>query len=79
MSHQHLEGLQRAPLYSTLDDQVVPREGKMSVNDYLQPITDTRQIKRMKFDPDSPRFSEACSRLAIDMRDIARKKLSEFE
>ena len=33
----------------------------------------------MKFDPESPKFTEACKRLAIDMKDIERKKLSEFE
>lgn len=55
-------------------------EGKaININDFLQPITDTRVIKRMKFDPESPKFTEACKRLAIDMKDIERKKLSEFE
>ena len=45
----------------------------------LQHVTETRQVKRLKFDPDSPKFSEACNRLAIDMKDIERKKLSDFD
>ena len=52
---------------------------KASINDFLQPITDTRVIKRMKFDLDSPKFNEACKRLAIDTSDIEKKKMSDFE
>ena len=52
---------------------------KLSMNDYLQPVTELRQIKRLKFDPDSPRFNEACERLQIDKQDIAKKKLADFE
>lgn len=52
---------------------------KASINDFLQPITDTRVIKRLKFDLESPKFSEACKRLAIDTSDIEKKKMSDFE
>ena len=30
---------------------------RVSVNDFLHPITEIRQIRRLKFDPESPRFA----------------------
>lgn len=51
----------------------------MSINDFLHPITELRQIKRIKFDLDSPRFQEACKRLEIDQEDLQKRKLHEFE
>ena len=50
-----------------------------SINDNLAPITELRQIKRLKFNPDSPRFKEAFMRLQIDEKDITKKRLSDFE
>lgn len=42
-------------------------------------MTELRQIKRLKFDLDSPRFQEACKRLEIDQEDLRKRKLHEFE
>ena len=57
-------------------DHEIPRQ---SVNVFLRPITDLKQIKRLKYDLDSPRFAMACKRLQIDMKDISRKRLQDFE
>ena len=40
-----------------------PSKDKVGVNDFLHPITEIRQIRRLKFDPESPRFAQACQRL----------------
>ena len=55
------------------------RENKLSMNDFLHPVTEIRQIRRLKFDPDSPRFAQACQRLQIDRRDIEKRRLQDFE
>ena len=52
---------------------------RVTINDYLVPVTEIRQVKRVRFDPESPRFKEACIRLKIDMKDIQKKRLSDFE
>ena len=52
---------------------------RMNINDFLQPITEARHIKRLRFDAESPRFREACRRLDIDVSDLKRKKMKEFE
>ena len=48
---------------ASIAGDITTKAHKFSINDYLQPVTELRQIKRIKFDPDSPRFSEACTRL----------------
>lgn len=56
-----------------------PTKDKLGINDFLHPITELRQVRRLKFEPDSPKFALACTRLHIDMKDITKKRLSEFE
>ena len=56
-----------------------PIKEKLGFNDFLHPITEIRQIRRLKFEPDSPRFAQACQRLQIDMKDITKTRLADFE
>ena len=56
-----------------------PHKERLGLNDFLHPITEIRQIRRLKFEPESPRFQLACQRLQIDMKDIEKKRLSDFE
>lgn len=34
-----------------------PTRDKLGFNDFLHPITEIRQIRRLKFEPESPRFA----------------------
>ena len=56
-----------------------PFKEKLGFNDFLHPITEIRQIRRLKFEPESPRFAQACQRLQIDMKDITKTRLADFE
>ena len=56
-----------------------PIREKLGFNDFLHPITEIRQIRRLKFEPESPRFAQACQRLQIDMKDITKRRLADFE
>ena len=56
-----------------------PSKDKIGINDFLHPITEIRQIRRLKFEPESPRFAQACQRLKIDMKDIEKRRLADFE
>ena len=52
---------------------------KRSINNQISFLSTTKQVKRLRFDPESPRFKEACQRLEVDVKDLQRKKLSDFE
>ena len=52
---------------------------KSNINDFLEPLVSSRQVRRTKFDPDSPRFREACKNLQIDTADIELKTRIYFE
>ena len=56
-----------------------PTKDRLGINDFLHPISEIRQIRRLKFEPDSPRFQQACQRLQIDTKDIEKKRLADFE
>lgn len=53
---------------------------RISINDMLQPISETsiKNIKKIRFDPDSPRFAEAVTRLGVSKYDLQKRKLSDF-
>ena len=75
VSHKQLKSTRNSTLYNL--GLVSPEPPTM--NDYLNPITEIRQIKRLKFDIESPRFQDACKRLQIDQSDLKKKKLADFE
>ena len=49
------------------------------INDYLEPVSDIRQIHKIKFDPDSPLFARAVANLQVDSSEIAKKRLKDFK
>lgn len=76
-SSHHLDVVQGASTRNLLNTSTQltnggdsPMRNRVTINDYLVPVTEIRQVKRVRFDPESPRFKEACIRLKIDMKDI---------
>ena len=49
------------------------------INDFLTKVTDLKDIKRIKFDMESPRFNRARLNLNIEVHDLIRKKFSQFK
>ena len=45
----------------------------------MEPVSDVRQIHKIKFDPDSPLFARAVSNLQVDSSEIAKKRLKDFK
>jgi hypothetical protein len=52
---------------------------KTSINDVLEPLQSSRLVRKLKWDPESPRFKQACQNLQIASHEIELKTKKQFE
>lgn len=77
--HVQLSPAPRQRAITTLETRVDAVWKKTSINDALEPLQSSRLVRRTKWDPDSPRFKQACSNLQIGASEIEVKTKKQIE